>query len=102
MPTRHENGRKADPSLLLRMTPVRLPIVTQSLTGRTKVADGFDRFPSTPIPAFPHKGERSPSMMQRYAAISPSVDEFKLNDRLRGESDLGRHLRRIEWLGKIN
>jgi hypothetical protein len=48
---------------------LEMTIATQSLTGKDKGrGDGFDCFPSTPIPAFPHQGERRSSNMQRYAS----------------------------------
>src|SRR5918996_2301078 len=63
-----------------RMTfPSNFAIATQSLTGKDKGrGDGFDRFPSTPILAFPHQGERRSSKMQPYVAFSFSVGERKI------------------------
>ena len=49
---------------------LEMTIATQSLTGKDKGrGDGLDWFPSTPIPAFPHQGERRSSNIQRYASI---------------------------------
>src|SRR5215813_9575933 len=44
------------------------------LTGKDKGrGDGFDRFLSTPITAFPHQGERMASKMQRCASVFISL-----------------------------
>jgi hypothetical protein len=71
---------------ILRLTPQN-DITTQSPTGKACPepsrrdkgrGDWFDRFRSTPIPAFPYQGEKSPNAMQRYASIFISVGERKV------------------------